>query len=66
MVNIKPFCGVRYDPHQFADLSEVVSQPHDRINPDRQEKWRGIGDKDKFNMGPGPVLVLPGKDAEAV
>jgi uncharacterized protein (DUF1015 family) len=39
MVNIKPFPGVRYTPTQFADLSPVISQPHDRINPDLQEQY---------------------------
>jgi uncharacterized protein (DUF1015 family) len=39
MVNIKPFYGVRYAPTQFADLSTVISQPHDRINPDLQKQY---------------------------
>ena len=39
MVHIKPFQGVRYTPTQFTDLSTVISQPHDRINPDLQEQY---------------------------
>ncbi len=55
MVNIKPFRGVRYDPHQFADLSEVVSQPHDRINIDRQEKY--------YDLSPYNITrVIKGKE----
>ena len=55
MVNIKPFQGVRYMPTQFADLSPVVSQPHDRINPDLQEQY--------YNLSPYNITrVTKGKE----
>jgi uncharacterized protein (DUF1015 family) len=39
MVTIKPFRGVRYALNKIADLSTVVSQPHDKIPLDLQEKY---------------------------
>ena len=39
MVNIKPFRGIRYNPEKIPNLSAVISQPHDRINADLQDKY---------------------------
>jgi hypothetical protein len=39
MATIKPFRGVRYDPHKIPDLSAVVSQPHDRVRHGLQDRY---------------------------
>jgi uncharacterized protein (DUF1015 family) len=55
MVNIKPFHGVRYNSTQFADLSTVISQPHDRINPELQDQY--------YNLSPYNITrVTKGKE----
>jgi len=39
MATIKPFRGVRYNPQKIADLSTVISQPHDRVRYGLKEKY---------------------------
>ena len=31
MAKIAPFQGIRYNAHKVGNLSEVVSQPYDRV-----------------------------------
>jgi uncharacterized protein (DUF1015 family) len=38
MADIHPFRAFRYDPQQVS-LSQVVTQPYDKINPARQEQY---------------------------
>ncbi len=39
MVTIKPFKGLRYNPDKFCDLSEVITQPYDRIHDAEQAQY---------------------------
>jgi uncharacterized protein (DUF1015 family) len=39
MATIKPFCGIRYNPAQFPDLSPVISQPYDRISAAQRQQY---------------------------
>jgi uncharacterized protein (DUF1015 family) len=39
MATIRPFRGVRYDPASVGDLSQVVSQPHDRVRHGLQDQY---------------------------
>jgi uncharacterized protein (DUF1015 family) len=39
MARIAPFQGIRYNPHKVGDLSQVVSQPYDRVRHGLQEKY---------------------------
>ena len=39
MAIIRPFHGVRYNPARIADLSAVISQPHDRVRHGLQDKY---------------------------
>jgi uncharacterized protein (DUF1015 family) len=39
MANIRPFRGIRYNAHKVGDLSQVVTQPYDRIDPELQKKY---------------------------
>ena len=55
MVTIKPFKGVRYAPEKIPDLSVVVSQPHDRIRSELQEKY--------YNLSPYNIVrIIKGKE----
>jgi len=55
MITIKPFRGVRYAPEKITDLSGVISQPHDKIPPDLQEKY--------YNLHPYNIVrVIRGKE----
>ena len=38
MVSIKPFKGLRYNPLQINDLSEVTAPPYDVISPEQQDQ----------------------------
>ncbi|MBN1217881.1 MAG: DUF1015 domain-containing protein [Anaerolineae bacterium] len=42
MVNIRAFRGIRYNPAKIPNLSAVVSQPHDRIRPELQDKYYAL------------------------
>jgi uncharacterized protein (DUF1015 family) len=39
MAKIVPFRGIRYNRHKVQDLSQVVSQPYDRIRTDLQDRY---------------------------
>ena len=39
MALIKPFCGVRYNPALVSELSQVVTQPYDRISPTMRDRY---------------------------
>ena len=39
MANIRPFRGIRYDQAQVPDLSQVVTQPYDRITDELQRRY---------------------------
>ncbi len=39
MAKIAPFRGIRYNPHKVGDLSQVVSQPYDRVRYGLQEQY---------------------------
>ncbi len=42
MANIKPFRGLRYNPKQFCDLSEVITMPYDRIHDPEQAAYYAL------------------------
>lgn len=39
MAEIKPFRGLRYNPRKIADLSQVITQPYDKITPEMQAEY---------------------------
>lgn len=39
MANVKPFRGLRYNPEQLCDLSEVITMPYDRIHAAEQAAY---------------------------
>ena len=39
MTTIKPFRGLRYNPDQFCDLSDVITLPYDRIHEAEQAQY---------------------------
>ena len=39
MANIRPFRGIRYDQARVPDLSQVVTQPYDRITDELQRRY---------------------------
>ena len=42
MATIKAFQGIRYNPERFCDLSEVLTQPYDRIHDVEQEAYYAL------------------------
>lgn len=50
MAIIKPFRGVRYNPENIPDLSQVVSQPYDRVRHGLQDRY--------YEMSPYNVVRL--------
>ncbi|HRT32289.1 MAG TPA: DUF1015 family protein, partial [Anaerolineae bacterium] len=42
MANIKAFRGIRYNPDRFCDLSEVITQPYDRIHEAEQAAYYAL------------------------
>jgi uncharacterized protein (DUF1015 family) len=57
---VRPFRGVRYDPHQVSDLAAVTSPPYDVIDPDDASHLEGL---DPHNV---VRLILPrGGDGDA-
>ncbi len=40
MAVVHPFRGLRYDPSVVGNLSQVVTQPYDRIGPDEEKAYR--------------------------
>lgn len=39
MAEIRPFRGLRYNPEKIANLSEVITQPYDKITPRMQAEY---------------------------
>ncbi len=39
MADIKPFCGIRYNPARVPELSKVVTQPYDKITPEIKQDY---------------------------
>ncbi len=44
MANIKPFRGIRYDQARIDSISNVISQPYDRIRYGLQEQYYALSD----------------------
>ena len=44
MAIVKPFKGIRYHPERIPDLSQVVSQPYDRIQHGLQDRYYQLND----------------------
>ena len=38
MVDIRPFCGIHYNPSQFQDLAKVICPPYDITTPEMQQE----------------------------
>jgi uncharacterized protein (DUF1015 family) len=47
MATINPFRGVRFNARKISDLSQVVSQPYDRVRYGLQEKYY---DQNPYNI----------------
>ena len=39
MADIRPFRGWRYNPAKVSDLSQVITQPYDKIPRELQQKY---------------------------
>lgn len=39
MPEIRPFRAIRYNQEKIPDLTQVVTQPYDKINPDLQDRY---------------------------
>ncbi|MBN2379640.1 DUF1015 domain-containing protein [candidate division WOR-3 bacterium] len=39
MATIRPFKGLRYNPEKITNLSDVITQPYDKIDPDLQADY---------------------------
>lgn len=55
MATIHPFRGVRFNARKISDLSQVVSQPYDRVRYGLQEKYY---DQNPYNI----VRIVKGKE----
>ncbi len=42
MANIRPFRGIRYNPGKITDLSDVITQPYDRIHDPEQAAYYAL------------------------
>ena len=57
MATIAPFRGIRYNANKVDDLSEVVSQPYDRVRYGLQEEYY---DLHPYNV----VRIIKGRELE--
>ena len=57
MAHIAPFQGIRYNVHKVGDLSQVVSQPYDRVRYGLQDKYY---DLHPYNI----VRIVKGREFE--
>ena len=57
MAKIIPFRGIRYNPHKVGDLSQVVSQPYDRVRYGLQDKYYALH---SYNI----VRIIKGREFE--
>jgi uncharacterized protein (DUF1015 family) len=55
MAIVKPFKGIRYNPERIRNLSQVISQPYDRVRHGLQEKYYDLSD---YNI----VRIIKGKE----
>ncbi len=55
MATIKPFQAIHYNPEHVPDLSPVVSQPHDQVTPELQDRYYKLS---PYNV----VRILRGKE----
>jgi len=39
MADVRPFKGIRYNPAKVKDLSQVITQPYDKITPEMQKAY---------------------------
>ncbi|MBN1313966.1 MAG: DUF1015 domain-containing protein [Anaerolineales bacterium] len=58
MATIKPFRGLRYNPDLIQDLSQVISQPYDRVRHGLQERYYALSD---YNV----VRITKGKEFDS-
>ncbi|HET89883.1 MAG TPA: DUF1015 family protein, partial [Chloroflexi bacterium] len=57
MAMIQPFRGVRYNPEKISDLSQVISQPYDRVRHGLQDKY--------YAQSPYTIVrIIKGKEQE--
>jgi uncharacterized protein (DUF1015 family) len=57
MAEIAPFRGIRYNPHKVGDLSQVVSQPYDRVRYGLQDDYY---DQHAYNI----VRIIKGRELD--
>jgi len=57
MAHIAPFQGIRYNVHKVGDLSQVVSQPYDRVRYGLQDEYY---DLHPYNI----VRIIKGREFE--
>ena len=55
MARIAPFQGIRYNAHKVGNLSEVVSQPYDRVRYGLQDQYY---DRHRYNV----VRIIKGRE----
>jgi uncharacterized protein (DUF1015 family) len=55
MAKIAPFRGIRYNAHKVGNLSDVVSQPYDRVRYGLQDQYY---DRHKYNI----VRIIKGRE----
>ena len=55
MAKIAPFQGIRYNAHKVGNLSDVVSQPYDRVRYGLQDRYY---DRHKYNI----VRITKGRE----
>ncbi len=54
MADVRAFPGIHYNPAKVANLSEVITQPYDKITPEMQRRYL---ERHPFNF---VRLILPG------
>ena len=57
MAKIAPFCGIRFNPERIEDLSQVVSQPYDRVRYGLQDEYYALS---PYNI----VRIIKGRELE--
>jgi uncharacterized protein (DUF1015 family) len=62
MVAIRSFRAVRYNPAKIPDLSQVVSQPYDRIGPALQSKYYDLSPYNVVRLIQGKTLPKDAPD----
>ncbi len=40
MPEIRPFCGIRYNPEKIKNLADVTAQPYDQINDEMEKEYK--------------------------